>query len=381
MNFSFQVSTLVDFGTGASSRLLRTLTQQGFTSVGIVVDHNVINTDAVGDLLAGLKSSGSVSAISECTVSEPSYGDLDNMRGQFSLPDIQAIIGIGGGSTIDMAKAMAVLVHNADSAITYRGFDKMKKPVLPIIAVPTTAGTGSEITPNASFIDTQAKRKMGINGEQVRPKYAFLDPEMTLSCPLKPTISSGVDSMVHAIEAFVAKRTNPIARHFAAEGFKRVLKSLPPLTERLDDIALRTEVMYGAFLSGVALMHSGTGPAAAMSYPLSVHYGVSHGIGGGIFMPYVVRHNIDEGYLGYGNMLPDDLMKNDKDLCGLEEVFYQKLAETWAFLGVPDTLGGHEIDPDTFISETLELSGALEQNPVTFGREEVAKVLSLACPG
>ena len=129
MNFSFQVSTLVDFGTGASSRLLRTLTQQGFTSVGIVVDHNVINTDAVGDLLAGLKSSGSVSAISECTVSEPSYGDLDNMRGQFSLPDIQAIIGIGGGSTIDMAKAMAVLVHNADSAITYRGFDKMKKPI------------------------------------------------------------------------------------------------------------------------------------------------------------------------------------------------------------------------------------------------------------
>ena len=115
--------------------------------------------------------------------------------------------------------------------------------------------------------------------KQFVPKYAFLDPELTLTCPLRPTISAAVDSIVHSTEAFVAKKSNPIAKFFAREGFQKVIISLPQLVEDLNSIELRTNVMYGAFLSGVALMHSGTGPAAALSYPLGVHYGVPHGIG------------------------------------------------------------------------------------------------------
>ena len=104
--------------------------------------------------------------------------------------------------------------------------------------------TGSEITPNASFIDTIEKRKMGINGEAIRPKYAILDPELTLSCPKAPTISAGVDSMVHSTEAFVAKKSNPMAKMFAKVGFKLVFENLPLLVDDMENIILREQVMY-----------------------------------------------------------------------------------------------------------------------------------------
>ena len=120
---------------------------------------------------------------------------------------IDVFIGIGGGSALDMAKGLSVLYTNLKKAISYRGFEKFTNPILPIIAIPTTAGTGSEITPNASFIDSIEKKKMGINGEAIRPSYAILDPELTLTCPKFPSLSAqGLMSLVHASEAFVAKK-------------------------------------------------------------------------------------------------------------------------------------------------------------------------------
>ena len=157
------------------------------------------------------------------------------------------MIGIGGGSALDMAKAVSVLSTNREEAIKYRGFNMFDNAIPPVIALPTTAGTGSEITPNASFIDSDSKRKMGINGEAIRPQFAILDPELTLSCPLGPTISAAVDSMVHATEAFVAKKSNPLARLFAAEGFSTVATTLPHLVQELDRLDLREKLCMAPF--------------------------------------------------------------------------------------------------------------------------------------
>ena len=270
---------------------------------------------------------------------------------------------------------MAMLVHNRRPAIDYRGFEKMTEPVLPIIAVPTTAGTGSDVTPNASFIDSVAKKKLGINGEAVRPVFAFLDPELTLSCPREPTISAGVDSMVHAVEAFVAKKTNPLARFFSVEGFRRVFRALPKVINNLGSIELRQEVMYGALLSGVALMHSGTGPAAALSYPLSVHFRVPHGLGGGIFLPTVIEHNVRHGYTEYTDLL--DLGASDAAIAS--ERFMQEIKVAWKKLGIPGNLGVFGIektDTDLIVRETMELKGALDQNPVPFYESEITDTIN-----
>jgi len=275
-----------------------------------------------------------------------------------------------------MAKGLAVLHTNNGPAISYKGFEQFKKPIPPIIAIPTTAGTGSEITPNASFIDTEEKKKMGINGEAIRPKHAILDPELTLSCPKAPTISAGVDSIVHATEAFVAKKSNPMAKIFAKEGFKIVIENLPKLADDLENIDLREKVMYGAFLAAIALMNSGTGPAAAMSYPLGVHFGVPHGIGGGIFLPHVIQHNINAGFIDYAELYQTGNTNQSKEK--MANAFIEKIKNVWENLNVPqnlDEFGIHKGHSDSFILDTLDLKPALDQNPVPFYKNEISKTL------
>lgn len=373
--FNFFVKTKVLFGSGVRNKLFEYIQSNKYKCVGIIVDQGLRELDIVKSYITQLNNNVELLVIKNCTISEPTYQSLEEVRTEFCDKQLQAVIGMGGGSAMDMAKAMAVLVNNTGTAISYRGFNKMTETVLPIIAIPTTAGTGSEITPNASFIDNLEKKKMGINGEAVRPDLALLDPELTLSCPRTPTVSAAVDSIVHATEAFVAKKTNSLARLFAREGFQRVLNSLPALVNSLDDLKLRTEVMYGAFLSGVALMHSGTGPAAAMSYPLGVHYGVPHGIGGAVFLPNVARLNIERKFYSYSGLmhgLKASYFKEEKDR---SMAYIEEINNLWEILNIPDSLNSYGIDRDLFVKETLALSGALEQNPVPFGKTEISEVL------
>lgn len=378
--FEFFLSTNIKFGCGARFFLKELLARERWKIVGLIVDHNISDLPIVAEFIDDLKHSLKSLIIGKCTLSEPTYQALEEMRSEFCHPSLHAVIGLGGGSALDMAKAMAVLVHNRKPAIEYRGFNKMAEPVLPLIAIPTTAGTGSEVTPNASFIDTVENKKLGINGEAIRPRYALLDPELTVSCPKAPTISAAVDSIVHATEAYVAQKTNPMARLFAREGFQRVFNALPHLVCDLENVHLRQETMYGAFLSGIALMHSGTGPAAAMSYPLGVHYGVPHGLGGGIFLPHVIEHNIQQGYTGYDELFYG--AHHSKPVVEFEAAhdFLTMISDLWVQLEIPHNLslfgyGGSQPEKETFVKETLELKGALEQNPVPFGNSEITKVL------
>ena len=375
MMFNLKIPTNVLFGFKSRDRVFEVLDNNNWENIGVVIDGNLRGLPLFEGFLDEISQRKSL-VTANCEISEPTYESLEKVRTDFCKPSLDCIIGIGGGSAIDMAKAMAVLVHNHKPAIAYRGFDKMDQPVLPIIAIPTTAGTGTEVTPNASFVDSVEKKKMGINGEAVRPKYAFLDPELTLTCPLRPTISAAVDSIVHSTEAFVAKKSNPMAKFFAREGFQKVIISLPQLIEDLNSIELRTNVMYGAFLSGVALMHSGTGPAAALSYPLGVHYGVPHGIGGALFLPSVVGLNIDRGFSKYSDLLEghrDFSFPNDSK--GSEQ-FLDLLNSTFKRASIYKALDNITLDHDLMIRETMELKGALEQNPVEFGEDEIIFILN-----
>jgi len=374
-SFSFTFLGNINFGQGTTRYLNDILQQNQYESACIVIDHALKSVPIFIDILDSIKCN---KTIVECDISEPTYEKLEEKRINSEKDKIDVFIGIGGGSALDMAKGLAVLYSNDNPAITYRGFDKFEEPILPIIAVPTTAGTGSEITPNASFIDTKEKRKMGINGEAIRPKYAILDPELTLSCPKAPTISAGVDSLVHATEAFVAKKSNPMARMFAKEGFKLVIENLPLLVADLENIELREKVMYGAFLSAIALMNSGTGPAAAMSYPLGVNFGVPHGIGGGIFLPYVIESNIEKGYYGYGELYSN---KNSKIHSEKDKAIYysNNLKSVWDKLDIPQNINQYGFTKDViekFASDTLELQNALDQNPVTFNKDNIYSTLN-----
>ena len=374
MNFNFTFLGNVTIGPKARFKLPEILDANGYENVILVIDHNLREVDIFADFIFRIEKFIKKEIL--CDISEPNYEKLEQKREEIKNLHVDAFIGIGGGSAIDMAKGLAVLYSNDEPALNYRGFEKFSEPIPPIIAIPTTAGTGSEITPNASFIDTIEKRKMGINGEAIRPEYALLDAELTLSCPKAPTLSAGVDSLVHATEAFVAKKSNPMAKMFAREGFKLVFENLPLLVDDLDNMKLREQVMYGAFLSAIALMNSGTGPAAAMSYPMGVHFGVPHGVGGGIFLPHVIQHNINAGCFEYAELYHAGKNINTKE--NGAKLFIEKMWNTWQKLNIPQDLGEFGMNNShktKFIADTIDLKAALDQNPIPYYEKEINETL------
>jgi len=371
--FNFIFNGNIFFGIGARNNIDMILKSNNYKKACIVVDHALMSVSMVKDYISEFKCE---TKIIICDISEPNYNSLENKRKELGNIKFDVFIGIGGGSALDLAKGLSVLSKNDGPAISYRGFNKFNPNIPPIIGIPTTAGTGSEITPNASFIDINEKKKMGINGEAIRPKYAILDPEMTLSCPLGATISAGVDSLVHATEAFSAKKSNKMANLFAREGFQIVIDNLPLIADNLDNYVVREKLMYGAFLSAIALMNSGTGPAAAMSYPLGVRFGVPHGIGGGIFLPHVIKYNIDKGFYNYANLYPFKDRNKSENM--LSKEFLDLINQTWKTIKVPDDLrkfGMVDEDVKLFVSDTMDLKGALDQNPIQFYEDEIKLIL------
>ena len=369
--FNHKFEGNVHFNVDIKKKIKQILNKNRWKNLCIVLDKNLTNLHVINLFIISLKLYKL--HIITCDISEPTYQHLEEKRISKDKIKIDVFIGIGGGSSIDFAKGLAVLYNNNKAAIKYRGFNKFKKPIKPIIAIPTTSGTGSEITPNASFINNIDKRKMGINGEAIRPKYALMDPKLTFSCPKFSTVSSAVDSLVHATEAFVAKKTNPLAKKFAKEGFKLVIENLNKVLKNPNNSTYREKVMLGALLSAVALMNSGTGPAAAMSYPTGVHYKVPHGIGGAIFLPYIIKYNINNGFYGYGELYQKDKISNvspkEKSLNFLNEV-----KKKWIIFEVPKNLKKLKINYkkiSLLTNQTYELKDALQQNPVKFDKREI----------
>jgi alcohol dehydrogenase class IV len=330
------------------------------------------------DLLSKLQSKIRQVTIFESSVAEPDYDYLDGFKGQVS-PELDILIGIGGGSTLDLTKAVSVLVTNEGPAINYRGFDRITKPGVPVVLLPTTAGTGSEVTPNAVFTDKREMRKLGINTALYLPKLALLDPMLTLSCPRSVTVASGMDSVVHGVESYVAMGATPMSRAFSRQALELLLNSLAQVVDDPNNIELRGQVQLGAYFAGIALMNSGAGPSGAMSYPLGVRFGVPHGLAGAVFLPKVVQFNVERGCVLYADLY--DLIADGVDTLGRQEKaarFSGFLRDLCKRLSVPETLatfGFAREDVKRFAEDTALLRGALEQNPVPFSVANVSDIV------
>lgn len=379
-NFSFKLETTVKFGVGVTETINDLLAGFSYKKFGLIVDSGVLkgNKKAVDNIVEKIKGPYELLQVLEARADEPDYDYLDECKEEFLKLELDAFIGIGGGSALDLTKGIAVLMTNPGKAITYRGFDLAKNPALPVIAIPTTAGTGSEVTPNAVFIDKKEQRKLGINGEYCRPKVAILDPLLTLSCPKSATISSGMDALTHTMESFVAKSGTPISRVFSREAFSLIFNNLPKLINDLNNIELRSRLLLGSYYAGIALMNAGAGPAGAMSYPLGVHYHIPHGLAGAIFLDLVAKYNVENGCLAYG-VLYDLIEGADHSLNDAEKNrrFVKAAGELRQKLALPSSLkalGVTKKDVDALVEETSWLKGALEQNPVPFTGKEVRKM-------
>jgi alcohol dehydrogenase class IV len=389
MNFDFNLRTNAKFGAGKALHLTQYIKELSLTRPGVIVDGGIAGLEYPRKVIAALEKDPDlrVKVWGYDLRHEPNYDSLDRIKTMFlnssGKPVTDCFVGIGGGSVIDFAKGLATVVVNPGKAVQYKGFPTGINPSLPTIAIPTTAGTGSEVTYNAVFTDNNAKKKLGINTRNNYPALAILDPLFTVNSPISVAVSSGMDSIVHTLESYMALQSNPMSRIFAKEAFFMVFNNLMLVKDKPGDVEVRAKVQYGAYLAGISLINSGSGVAGALSYPLGVHYKVPHGIAGAVFIPHIIRHNVKAGY-DFSELY--DLI--DGADCTLprsvkNERFSNRIFELCKKLEVPENLGGFGVNASTvhlFLNDIDSLERAFEQNPVPFTVDDGKKLVRSMTP-
>jgi alcohol dehydrogenase len=376
----FQLHTKTYAGIGAKLAVLDILTDNQYSDVTILVDEVVSKTTCYQQFekqLSGTDKAFTMHALRSSA--EPDYDYLDEVASNLRKNKVDCIIGIGGGSVLDITKAAAILLTNPGKGVAYRGFDKAHIPAVPTICIPTTAGTGSEITINAVFTSLNENKKLGINGRYLNATYAILDPEFTISAPEKVAVSSGVDALVHTLESFVGTKNNMITRMYAKEAFKLLYENLPCIVHDPDNLEKRFRVQLGAYYAATSLFNSSSGIAGGLSYPLGVFYKVPHGIGGGMFALPVVKYNVSHGYYDYASLYdviaPEDYALTAEQKC---EKFIACLDSLTTLLNVPTSFETFGISDECFshIVEIMQpLQGAFDQNPVKLDVKNVDELL------
>ena len=368
-------------GQGAAKNLPKLLRDRGWPRIALVVDAGVLDHNPYAKEIIELLQAGMDQVVLvRCDMAEPTYDYLDQTKQIIEGKTLDCVVGIGGGSTMDLSKGLATLATNPGKGLQYRGFGKVVNQPLPVVALPTTAGTGSDVTPNAVFIDTIEKWKFGINTEYNYPRLAVYDSGFLDSCPAKIYASSGMDAMTHTLESFVAKNATAISRIFSFKAFELLFPNLMKFAEGDRSAETKLNLLVGSGCAGVALMNAGAGPAGALSYPLGVYFKVPHGLAGSVFLPGVIEFNVSHGYKDYAQLY-DRIPGAKRDLDDTQKSlqFAQEIKNLSARLGIPTELAGFGVKTDQdmqlIIDNAWQLKPAFEQNPLPVGKAEIEQLV------
>ncbi|TDW76844.1 iron-containing alcohol dehydrogenase [Kribbella pratensis] len=294
----------VVFGAGQRALLGRYAAEYGSSAL-VCTDQRLAASPEFAQLLTDLEDNGLRVHVWSDTSPELPMSDIDACFDAMEYAGIDVVIGIGGGSCLDLAKAVALMLTHGGPIDQYYGENAVPSPVLPIIAVPTTGGTGSEVTPVCVLSDSRRELKAGISSPYLIPSVAVCDPELTYSCPPSLTASAGADAVSHLVESFTAIQRPPsalaegrvfigknvISDSYARWGLGLLATALPIAFEHPHDQEARAAVMLAANAGGYALGVAGTAAAHALQYPLGALTHTPHGVGVGVLLPYVMRYN------------------------------------------------------------------------------------------
>ncbi len=312
--FEFQLATRLVFGVGASARAGELAAARGVRRVLLVTDAGVAAAGHAERVAASLRAAGIAVTVFADTHANPSTDDVAAALAVAQTAGVDGFVAVGGGSSLDTAKGANFLLTNGGRMADYWGAGKAAKPLLPLIAVPTTAGTGSEVQSYALISDAATHRKMACGDPKAAPCVALLDPALTVSQPPQVTAIAGIDAVAHAVEAMVTRTATELSRLFAREAFRLTATHLAQAVAEPTDLAARAAMQLGACYAGVAIEHSMLGAAHAAANPLTERYGVPHGLAVAAMLPAVVRFNgklpaVAQAYLallqGAGLAAPD----------------------------------------------------------------------------
>ena len=333
-------------------------------------------------LVAPLERAGAEVVIHRGPGREPEVGDVDELVAASSHWKPEVVVGCGGGSVLDLAKAAACLIPNANGHSAAEFFEGTEKPrpiekdPLPFVAVPTTAGTGSEATRNSVLSWPERKLKRSLRDPRMVARIALLDPELTVPVPPETTAHTGMDALTQLIESFVCRRANPATDALALSAVPRVFRSLPRAFRDGSDREARSDMSYAAFASGVCLANAGLGVAHAVAPALGLLYGVPHGKACAVLLPFALEVNREAArakLAALGRLLDPEARTAEKAV----EALIGKVRELNSLFGIPSRLGALGVKREAVPElAAYSSSNSLKANARPLGREEVAELLA-----
>ena len=340
--FDYQPRTRLVFGRGTVGRLGALAAEMGFTRPLLVADHGLVTAGHVALAERHLAGAGlEVVHFHDFDVN-PNTTMVEAGCAVARSHDIDSIIGLGGGSSMDCAKGINLLLTNGGRIEDYLGYGKATRPMLPMIGVPTTAGTGSEAQSYAVIADAASHMKMACGDPKAAFRVAVLDPELTLSQPAFVTATSGFDAIAHAVETAVTTRRTAVSDCFAHEAWRLLDANYRTVVDRPDDIEARAAMHLGAFYAGLAIEQSMLGAAHACANPLTARYQMTHGVALAILLPHVVRWNGAASAPLYRRLLPPtDEARGDEP----GQRLAARLGALASHAGLPDRLRTEGVDP------------------------------------
>ena len=290
--FSFTGAKKIVFGSGSFEKLGEYIDELGGKRPMIVIDKNLADAGYRGKIAALFEGIGMTYTLYDRVEAEPPLELADEGAKVALKKKSDIVIGIGGGSAMDTAKAISVIAANKGKAKDYLGLNNIPGPGLPKIMIPTTAGTGSEVTFTSVFIRSDLKKKEGMNSPYLYPEIALLDPVLTLSVPPAVTASTGVDAFCHALESYTSKNASPMSEMFSLEAMELIASSLRTCVHNGDDIVAREAMLLGSLYAGLGLANAGVTAVHSLSYPLGGKYGIPHGMANTVLLPAVMQFNL-----------------------------------------------------------------------------------------
>jgi alcohol dehydrogenase class IV len=378
--FTFEAPARLTFGVGALAKLPELIAGMGTRA--LVVSDPGIAKAGILDRVHGLLQDAGVSGDAFTQVEpNPSVETVHAAHDMFRRSRAAFVVAAGGGSAMDVGKVVAVLAAHGGTVHDYEGIGKVSGPGVPVVAIPTTAGTGSEVTVFAVITDRLRKFKMTVGSPHIVPQVALCDPELTLSMPPPLTAATGMDALTHAIECYVNTVHHPIAKTLALEAMRLIGRSLRTAYASGRNLSTRTAMLLASTMAAMAFTRTRLGNVHAMSHPLGAHFDVPHGVANAILLPYVMVWNLIACYDTY----PQIAQALGERVAGLSvreaaEVAVEAVRRLSRDVGIPERLRDVGVTREGIprMAEDAMKSGNILVNPRATTQPEIAALFETA---
>ena len=377
----FYLPTKVVTGLGCFSRVAKVVQDYGERTLLVCGQGSLRRSGTLDQTVSDLRRAGIGTTVYDAVDGEPTLGMVQAAVDLARQEEVDVVIGIGGGSAMDVGKAAAALSTQEGRVQEYHQGRSLRGRGLPYVSIPTTAGTGSEVTNNAVLTDLERGVKKSIRGERLFPAAALVDPRLTVSLPPGITARSGADALCQAIESFVAIGAQPPSDGLAGEAIRLIGRSLVRAYEQGSDVEARSDMLYGSLLAGMAMTNTRLGGAHGVASPLGLGYHIPHGIVCGLLLPHVMEYSLEHGlakYASVARLLGVEVQGLSAREAAQETVIVVR--RMMDRIGIPSHLRGFGVkreDLEGIIDQAVP-SANLKNNPRPLGAEDLQIILERA---